>query len=443
MLGSAIIEVIIGLAFVYILLSLLVAQINEIISNIMNLRARTLRRRVEALIFDEQLQERVLAHPVVGIVRPPIGVDRDKSRDERTARVTNVAANSFAKAMVNILSDPFLDAYAALTTIENEDERRRLQDILNTLKANLNDPARANAVLNHYYETVQQLEPAERPDRRALLRTLSPLQTAVREIQSGNSGFLQLLSGIQQVDNRAFQQTMETVLSTVQTLDEAETAIEEWYDNKMAQTKATYARYMGYMSLLVGLLISVLLNIDSLYMARSLWIDSSLREQINVAANAAFINFESGSGIFGPTPQTDTEDPVEQLAENVEEAQAILSELLELSLPIGWTFRFPSEDEVVAPATTPDIPDTETTPTEDDANGAVAFFRFYDPLEDSRNLYNLIPFFTSNWLWNVVIKIIGLLTTAFAVAQGAPFWFDVLRRLSGQKSPSKADTEAA
>ena len=80
MLGSAVIEVMIGLIFVYILLSLLVMQINQIIANAFKIRAHTLRERVEALIFDNQLQERVLSHPVVGFCAP-----RSRTKRPRTA----------------------------------------------------------------------------------------------------------------------------------------------------------------------------------------------------------------------------------------------------------------------------------------------------------------------------------------------------------------------
>ncbi len=420
MLGSAVIDVIIGLVFVYILLSLLVAQVNQIVANLLNLRAQQLRVRVEGIIYDADLQERVLSHPVVGITRPPTTVKETTQRARRTTPVTTLSSTNFAKAMINILSDPFLDVYAALTLVEDEAERQRLRDIVDQLKVNLNSPERANAVLNQFHSRITALEPANRPDRRALLRTLSPLQTSIREFQSGNSALLQIYNSVSQVENRAFQQAMETVLSGVQTVNEAEAAIEEWFDNKMAQTKDLYARTMQYLSLVVGLVIALVLNIDSLYLAETLWNDSALRDRLTVAATSAAFGNDSFV-IQEQVPAEGTEQTPEQAVDAVVDsfqlAEATFQELLELRLPIGWTFRPPG------------------TNIASNVVGAESV-NIYDPLTDKRNLYNLIPFVTGNWFLNLLIKIVGLLVTSFAVAQGAPFWFDVLRRISGNKNTS-------
>ncbi len=427
MLGSAVIEVMIGLIFVYILLSLLVMQINQIVANAFKIRAQTLRERVEALIFDNQLQERVLSHPVVGILRPPVTDEETENRRKRTAAVSNLASNAFAKALVNILKDPFLEIYAAVNEVENTEERQHLLAIVNTLKTNMDDPERAEATFNKLYDTVEQLEPAGREDRTAILSTLGPLQSNVQVIQSGNSELLQILNGIQNVENRAFQQTMETVLSGVHSVKEAESAIEEWYDGKMKQTQDMYARYMQTLSLLIGLLLALLLNVDSLHLAQVLWVDDSLREQVNAAAMTALEESNQQDTAEAATPPdaapdaTDDEivsdEAVNEIIDSYQEAQVILTDLLELNLPIGWTYRTPADN-------------TETALTG----------RYYELTDDPRNAYNLLPV-TSGWYWRIIVKLTGISVTAFAVAQGAPFWFDVLRRIAGQTSPGNTPAE--
>ncbi len=44
------------------------------------------------------------------------------------------------------------------------------------------------------------------------------------------------------------------------------------------------------------------------------------------------------------------------------------------------------------------------------------------------------------WGLYVVLKLLGLAITAIAVSQGSSFWYDLLKRLTGQKSPSVADS---
>jgi hypothetical protein len=411
MLGSAVIEVIIGLVFVYILLSLLVSQMNQLIANLLNIRAHTLRQRVEDLLYDNTLQERLLAHPVVGIIQPPVISKEVEDRRQRTTKVSNLAANTFSKALVNILSDPYINVYAALTTIEDKEQQESLRAVLDQLKANVGNPTRANAVFGRLQSEIDKLE---EKDRNTLLRTLGPLQGSIRDIQSGNSGYLQILSGVSQIENRAFQQAMETVLSGVQNVKEAELAIEEWYDDKMAQTKNAYARRMELLSLLTGIILALMLNIDSLYLARTLWNDSALRDRLSVAANTAVINADEFTvqqpSVAGPGGQS-PEDAISAAVDSYQIAEATFEQLLELRLPIGWTFK---------------LPDAST----DEAGVLV-----YDPRQDTRNLYNiLVPWSSRGWIINVITKFVGLVVTAFAVAQGAPFWFDVLRRVSGQSN---------
>ncbi|MFZ4813430.1 MAG: hypothetical protein ACOYL5_02760 [Phototrophicaceae bacterium] len=435
MLDSAIIQVIIGMVFVYILLSLLVSQINQIISNLMNIRGHQLRQRIENIIQDESLQEQILSHPIVGVIHPAASETELQNRQTRTAKISNVASSTVAKAILNVLADPYVNMYAALTKVKDKLERERLQNLVNQIRVNISDTEQANVLLQQLHEMILALQPEDREDRRTLLRNLRELQIAIHDQQTPSPGMLPLLNGVNQVRNTAFQQTMETVLSGVQRVEDAQLALEQWFDDKMSQTKDRYQRTMGYFSLGIGLLLAVLLNVDSLQLARTLWTDSALREQVSLAANAAFTigteqaasDANNNGGLFGlaPTDPSAEPDTVQVVVNSFQDAQLILGDLLELHLPIGWTLRFPIDAQA------------QVVGAEAVAQGASA--ALYDPLKDTRNLYNIVPFVSPNWLVNLLVKLAGLFVTAFGVAQGAPFWFDVLRRISGQQSPSKAE----
>jgi len=438
MLNSVILEVIIGLVFVYILLSLLVAQINSVVANLLNVRAKQLRTRVERIIFDEELQKTLLAHPVVGIIKPKSTeryAEDDDTAGTETARVNKLNPKTFAKAMINVLSDPFLNLYAALAMVKDKRERAELQSIVNQLRANINDPQRANSALVQLHEAITELDPSDRSDRRALLRTLSPLQTALKNQQAGNSKLVMVWEGVSQVENRAFQQAMETVLSGVGTVKEAELAIEDWFDSKMSQTSDWYATTMQYFSLGFGLLIAILLNIDTIHLSMTLWNDETLRESIAQTAQAAdFSDFIDDEGNLIAVPGSvgvegsDGENTAtaqsesDALAESYEAAQETLDQLLELRLPIGWTFRTPGSVEEI------NVGEGRT-------------ITVYDPLTDQRNLYRFLAVGDSGWFGYVISKLGGLAITSIAVAQGAPFWFDVLRRVAGKSSPSKDEED--
>lgn len=436
MLNSAILEVILGMVFVYILLSLLVAQINNVIASLLNIRAEQLRQRVEDVIFDEDMQKRILGHPIVSITRPPRSSTQSPedipAADMETARVNKVKARTLAKATLNVLSDPFLEMYALVARVESDKEQARLRAAINQLKANLTDPARANAALNQLHEVITQLEPEDRRDRRALLRALGPLQGALRDYADENRQLLLVYEGIAQVNNVAFQRALETVLAGVGSVKEAETAITNWFDSKLEQTSDWYAMTMQYFSLFVGLAVAVLLNIDSLHIGVTLWNDDALRASVVQAANIAELSVyfdeagnvittpqanDAGEGVPTPTDNADT------LARNYEAAQETLQQLLELRLPIGWTFR--------TPASVTEMPIGGTT------------ISIYDPMDDQRNLYRFVAVGDPGWFGFVAGKLSGILVTGIATAQGAPFWFDILRRLTGQASPAQNKADAA
>ncbi|MEO0562739.1 MAG: hypothetical protein AAF125_11540, partial [Chloroflexota bacterium] len=288
---AAILEVIIGIVFSYILLSLLVSQINTVVANVVNLRAEQLRQRVEAIIFDEDLQKKVLAHPVVGMIQPRRSTDKPveliSAADMETARVSKIAPKTVAQAMINVLSDPFLNLYTAIELVENPDEKEELKQLVNQVRIHVEDPQRSNAALVQLHEAITKLEPNTRRDRRAMLRTLAQLQSDIRSYQLENGELLVIIEGVSRIENRAFQQAMETILRSAATVKQAELAIEDWFDKKMSQTSDWYSTTMQYLSLVIGLLLTLLINVDTIHMTLTLWNDDTLRTTVAATAFAA------------------------------------------------------------------------------------------------------------------------------------------------------------
>src|SRR5918994_412801 len=63
--GSTILEVVLGLSFVYILLSLLCSSINELLAGFLKLRAKDLDSGIRNLLVDPDLAREVLDHPLI------------------------------------------------------------------------------------------------------------------------------------------------------------------------------------------------------------------------------------------------------------------------------------------------------------------------------------------------------------------------------------------
>ena len=65
----SIVQVAIGLIFVYVLLSILATTVNTIVTNVLQTRAKNLRDELVNLITDPEVQQQVLTHPLIDLIR--------------------------------------------------------------------------------------------------------------------------------------------------------------------------------------------------------------------------------------------------------------------------------------------------------------------------------------------------------------------------------------
>ncbi|UCF90382.1 MAG: hypothetical protein JSW39_19070 [Desulfobacterales bacterium] len=142
--------------------------------------------------------------------------------------------------------------------------------------------------------------------------------------------------------------------------------VEQWFDDTMARVSGWYKRKTQLILLVLALVVSAGLNVDTISIANSLFKDAALRDAIVAAARQAL--------------------PEREIAAKTGAARVseIRGELERLHLPIGW-------------------------------------IKASDDTDDPRE----VPSSAAGW----VGKIIGLLVTIFAVSLGAPFWFDLVNKI--------------
>jgi hypothetical protein len=169
--------------------------------------------------------------------------------------------------------------------------------------------------------------------------------------------------------------------------------IERWFDDSMDRVSGVFKRYSQGMALMIGFLVAMLLNVDSINLTLYLWRDPSVRQIL--AAQATQYQFAQQAG------QTGQNNPQQSL-------QDLNDQLLDLNLPVGWGI---SQRSSVATDET-----CQPFPKEEQAFGI--------PLPTNKCLAP--P--QSNNDTNLLTKLGGIFLTALAARQGAPFWFDILKR---------------
>ncbi|NWG15729.1 MAG: hypothetical protein HXY41_03765 [Chloroflexi bacterium] len=350
--GSAIIEVGLGLVMAYFVLSVVVTQINNLIINSLNLRSENLRAWFHKTITDEFVLNEVLAHPMINMAETQTAF----KRPNRLQRLFN----GIKRRMVGLLVPGAQKFYS--TTDVSYIAPSVFTDVLVSL-------------------FIQD---------RSRLTDLSDAEKVIELVKAMK----------ERVENSPLEQTLETVLSTAQSIQDAEAKLAAWFDNAMSHLSNLFKRRVQFIAFVVGLLVSIALNVDSLHLARTLWNDPALRETVVFAAESA-----AQSQLETTTESTgSTEEDIQRLRETVQG-------FLDLRLPIGWEVN--ASDQAVA-------------------------------LGSPRNAANFSPVVNpAGWLGFLVLKLVGWIITTFAIMQGSDFWFNLLGRLTSARAAVSKPAESS
>jgi hypothetical protein len=224
-----------------------------------------------------------------------------------------------------------------------------------------------------------------------------------KQVPRGDDAFTGLERGVAalSVISPEFNQTLNALLLNIgeyisggeTKLAKSRKYVEKWFDDSMDRVSGVFKRYSQTMALLIGFIVALLLNVDSINLTLYLWREPAIRQAL--AQSAA--NFEI------PQQQQVESNPAQAL-------QDFTDQFSGLSLPVGWVI---NESTGTAVA---DI-NCQLFPGDKQAFGIPVI---------GTNKCVAPP--TSNNQNNILLKLIGIFITAMAARQGAPFWFDLLKR---------------
>jgi hypothetical protein len=254
------------------------------------------------------------------------------------------------------------------------------------------------------------------PLRTSLMSAIAEIEAQLARAGLDASTNLALLAGLRSIENEHLRNALESIISTAETVQDAEEKLIEWFDDGMERTSNAFKRRMQYISLIIGCFLAVVLNIDTLHIARTLWEDEGLRETITttiektdiaeleeIVAQVKEFSAQAVGDDANIEDELETDDVgIEQIEQKGVDVGKSFQRLSDLRLPIGWNFER-LDDE----------------PEDENFVG------------NSRYLWNFVPWNYGGWLKLWIAKILGIGATMIAIAQGAPFWFGILRRLSG------------
>ncbi|HEX2696916.1 MAG TPA: hypothetical protein VHM28_04360 [Anaerolineales bacterium] len=288
---DAILEVAIGLVFAWVVLSFATMQVQDLATSIFSWRAKFLENSVREMLKDDYLVEQFYSHPLI----QSLGKFDKKGQFLKPASIPHA---NFAAAVLDIcLNAGQPDSETPATTLSLSQMRKGMDNIRRT---------------NPW-----------------LARTLGRLMPG-------------------------FDLEKEVKL-TEDKIGAYRKNVEDWFNNVMVRASAEYKQRAQTWAFIIGTVIALLFNVDTINISVRLWREPALRAAV-----------------------------VEQAQIQVQ-SNALPTALDKLVIPVGW-------------------------------NG-----------------------FPANWVdW--LYKVLGLALSGAAAMQGAPFWFDILRKLIGFKEPGSRKT---
>lgn len=497
-------DVILGLIFVYLILSLLASEIQEFLTTILQWRAEHLRKSIEVLLAGDvdnsedakviQLANQIYANPLIKsmnqeakgfftvlprqliwaigsvyrILRQRIAKKRNQTSfgNDQHSAPSYIDSKSFSASLIETLKLPIVTNKLTEIRLEKFKEKIlndvkviliKLQGQIQTnefpssfIKEIVQDYEQLNSEYNtifedfqknksnidisinrmkdsfdEYIENFQAIIECEQEFLQKTLRRLKYLRKDIFDdvgqtialgglkpnvtevIQSVNytsAVYREIMSTVKDKDSEVYQTIQglvnslpKSVVSNLEMMaknvnQKTQTAqesidllgqeIENSFDNSMARAAGVYKRNAKGVAFLIGLVLAISTNADTFYILDRLSKDSVLREAI--VSKAVEI-----------APQT---------SGNTDSSNIDSNQILENTpLPIGWSSN-----------------------------------NLHEQMNCKKNIFGCKTFQIRGLpIFNILAIVTGWIITGFAVAMGAPFWFDLLGRVINVRNTGK------
>ena len=426
----SIVNLVLGLVFSWLVLSLAAMYLQEMIAARLRWRQKMLETTIRNMLVDSAFADQLFNHPLIRSLY---------SGNNSASKPSYIPGNQFARALIDILMTAASEAslfqqqlYKLLGSLDTLDKKQRpaakeqLGAVLalarRALVSEINHPDNALAIqkirtaLSQFASDFPEMKGAidkllsivdRQKDQIAALLGLQPNPISGR---ASDPSLEKIQTGIAilAVTNPGLKQTLQSLINgTSEAPDQGDAEfgalkglIETWFNDSMDRLTGWYKRRAQILSILLGVFLGVTANVDSLQLATYMW-----REPVvgNALAAQAETYLQLNQNEFQPPSAS----------------QLILlhDQLYGTDLPIGWLgspiFLLSSE------GSTSNLVCTRSPQSSTDIYGVMLANVCYPiinaPLPDN----------TTGW----IAKGVGLLMTALATSKGAPFWFDVLNKI--------------
>jgi hypothetical protein len=469
-------EVAVGLVFMWLVVSLAVMQFQEWIANLFKMRAKDMESAIRKMLTNDELATELYNHPLIASLskkaKEPKGGEEGEKKNKPLP--SYIPANKFALAMFDIVikagteASPIQKAFdeikSQFDSIDSPERRKLAEEdwkaLLELAKRVATTQIGQQAVESVRVQAQTFVKDYPELDKQVLDLALGQVDIYYQKLleeqrntppsaQDKELTLRQLRIGLLAMNSiyPNFKKSMGPLLTSVEeyvtekerALALARTNVETWFNDSMDRLTGAYKRKTQLIAFFIGILLALLLNVDSIILATTLWREPTLRQAIVAQAQAYMTENPQGIAVTATptaTPETGAAPSASQPTADTLTPQSpgktgaeLQKELQALNIPFGWEL------------------------TAFDTKGRICVFFAFDKSSQVFGFSNLdqtgqqvckhvsnLPTDVGSW----AAKIAGILMTGAAAAQGAPFWFDILKKLVNVRStgPNPAEKPA-
>jgi hypothetical protein len=424
-LNSTVLDVGIGLIFVYLILGFMCTTVNEWIAQTFKMRAATLQQGIHALLdgplarlapltsADAQITPATLNIPklVARLITPgdklAAAMNLDSANSPGPEALSNIdddARQALASSLNSLLEDKALFSQIDTSKVSPDTLAAAQKAHEGGVRlANFNLLAEAypdeiGGLIHAFYDhpLIKSLsKPGAHPSYVPARTFVAAILDILRNGQNAGFSMDSVRSAIDDLPDGDAKRSLLSLAQGVPDVAAFEKRLDGWFNDAMDRVSGWYKTKTQIVTALVAAGITIFANADTVQISRKLFVTPTERGKIVAEASVA-------SKTSANAPLTASE-------------KADLGELT------GWSSEFTTFNRMKA--------QSERKP---------------DPQSDAFPGFDLVksPGLFWNWLVAIVpVHLLGWLLTAIAVSLGAPFWFDTLNKFMNIRAAGTAPNE--
>ncbi len=388
-----VLQVAIGLILVYYALGLIVNILTRIVKDVFDMRAQTLEKVLIDFLKTDGKTNQLLAdfkdHALIQNLKPIT----DKAlqlvnRGKEKRKVSEIPNGTFSLALLDVLaSQARLTAFVRQATerlvavVPDIDTQDALRKALDFDDEKLADGLRVAA---------GKLADGPVKDR---LQELIDLLLGKPEAQ------LEIIrAGIEELPDSSTKDALLAMINfSKRDVEDFRKRVESWYDDMLKNVSLMFTKHVRAWVIGFSFVVVFAFGADSIQIVRDLW-DQPARQAAIVDTLTPLVD-EFGRGVdletLGTLDPAERETAKEKIDRQIDDLTSIIDRLQSLEdVSITWKHAWG-------------------------------------------------PFNPKNWEEDGLLKLIGLLVTSLATAQGSSFWYDMLKKLKPQATTGASTTESA